>query len=363
MCDYVYPRQCGRRCGLTQCKSHEAKRADPKQQYYNRFVGDYKVLNASNVLQAIASMSTEPNLAADTIKYLFDAFELIGLAQSLKIPRITQKSGKDTTATAIVCLGQKIATVAQSPEAITALVIVQRKWRDRLHGRTLGIPNNTEDPFTLTPLSEIPESQYIAYKDSTSSQVVWGFSAPDMYYHIVSNTATNPFTRDELPEEFIRRVGIVMSRSPQEMRHFSLNSCATVDQLYTYVLGLYELEGFYLCNEWFIALTPDELGLVSRLVRGRLDPLGSATLTRVPSYINMVAHVLPPNQMNRSPSYNTSTHHDFAELMLSVVNSQSTTRFATMCFLITTVARLLPEMEESLPDWVFAAALGTANGT
>jgi hypothetical protein len=335
MCDYVYPRQCGRRCGLTQCKSHEAKRADPKQQCYSQFVGDRKVLNASNVLQTIA---VAPHLAADALKYLFDAFELIGLAQSLKIPRITQKSAKNTTATAIASLGQKIATVAQSPMTLHALIAVQRKWRDRLHGRTLGTPNNAEDPFTLTPLSEIPESQYIAYRDTTPARVVWGFSAPDLYYHIVSNTATNPFTRDELPEEFIRRVGIVMSRSPQEMRHFSLNSCATVDQLYTYVLGLYELEGFYLCNEWFIALSPDDLGLVSRLVRGRMDPLATTQTVQT-----------------------SSSHHEFGELMLSIVNSQSNTRFATMCFLVTTVARLLPEMEESLPEWVFAAALGAAN--
>ena len=122
------------------------------------------------------------------------------------------------------------------------------------------------------------------------------------------------------------------------MRHFSLNSCATVDQLYTYVLGLYELEGFYLCNEWFIALSADELGLVSRIVRCRMDPLATTQTVQT-----------------------SSSHHEFGELMLSVVNSQSNTRFATMCFLITTVARLLPEMEESLPDWVFAASVGNAN--
>jgi hypothetical protein len=262
----------------------------------------------------------------DSVKYLFDAYQLVGIAKALRIP-CTQKTKKDMLAAEIAELGIKLRKIASHPSYVQAFVRLQQLWRLKLHGNTM-IASNKDDPFTLTAIKDIPPNDAFAYKDERGR--TWAFTASDLYYYIVSNSPTNPFTRDNIPEKDLRRLGIIMKGRP--MVEFSLDSCTTIDQLYTYVLGFYEQEGFYLQNDWFKALTINDLNVIRIVVCG---------------------NNWPPIE----------SHKDFVNLMLHMVNSTDPLRFPSICLLISTASRLIPEMEEAIPDWVFTAALGQTTET
>jgi hypothetical protein len=322
MCKYILPRNSGVKCNDKKChyKSHQSLE---RQHTYRVFVGEEQRITEKNILDCISHSWSYP-LNKDTIigciLYLFDTYTLIGIGKALGI-RCFQRTKKIVIADKIADLGIHLAQFSQNKKLVTAITGIQRKWRRYLHGDTQHASNN-DDPFTLVAIKDIPSQDSFAYKDPHGN--IWAFRAEDLYYHIVTNSETNPYTRENIPENDLRRLGIIMKG--RTSMHFSLDSCTTVDQMFTYVLSFYESEGFYLQNQWFHSLNIHDLEIVKRVVYG--------------------------------DSWNTITSHkEFANFMLHVVHNVSDPlRFPRICLLIATVGHLIPEMEEALPDWVFASA-------
>ena len=324
-CTYVLPRQCGRKCGSPKCKlrSHKVGVGTESQKHYHAFIefnGGVE-LNEKNILGCLVEARRQSRETInEAVKYLIDSYQLVGIAKALGI-QCTYRYPKDTLITAIVNMGMKLGKIAGAAAQIRAIIRLQQKWRAYLHGDST-IASNNDDPFTLSQIKDMSANDVFAYKDEHGR--TWAFQAEDLYYHVRSNSPTNPFTREMIPVKDIRRLSVIMADRP--LVKFSLDSCTTVDQMYTYVLGLYDKEGFYLQNEWFKALSIHDLDVVRKVVC-RHGNTGSI-----------------------------KSHKDFAHFMLSIVTSTDPLRFPSICLLISTVSRLIPEMEEAVPDWVFASA-------
>lgn len=282
------------------------------------------VVDARNILGRI--LSTQQNLSRitidNTLKYIFDTYQLAVIAKALGIS-CTYRYPKARLTALIVDLAMKLDEITRKPSQVNAIAELQRKWRQRcLHGNP-ALASNNDDPFTLTPVSDLLQQDIFAYTDERGR--TWAFHAPDLYYHVRSNSPTNPFTRDSIPDKDLLRLDIIMKDRP--CVQFSLESCTTVDQMYTYVLSLYDKEGFYLQNDWFKALSIRDLDVVRKVVS---------------------RHVASTSIIK--------SHKDFANFMLNIVTSTDPLRFPSICLLISTVSRLIPEMEHAIPDWVFTSA-------
>lgn len=319
MCDYVYPRHNGLRCGVVHCKIHKDKCHGPAQKIYNIFIGNNKKITTSNLLECCRRLTCDKDII-DTIIYIFDAPELARIADCLPLSQRRSKS-KMHIATSIASYYKNLAILAC--KYITSIIWLQRRYRMRLRGYPCN-SRNTEDPFTLMSLHDLSLSELFAFKDNTNQ--VWAFSAPDLFYYI-SSTHTNddkpknPFTRDVIPDEAVHRLRIVMSNcSPQT---FTLDSCTTIDQMYTYVIGFFDQQGFYLQNRWFTRLSTRNLCAIANIFE---------------------------------PCANVNSHREFVQLMLRIAEGPHDTRFVRMCLLVSLVAKYNPGVEASLPEWVFTAA-------
>lgn len=304
------------------CPLHKGKRSD-FQNICLTFVGDCDVIHNQNIIKCCVEVSRKGSDAlTNIILYIFDAFGLVGVARELGIPNIGQRTSKAVCAKAIVTLAMKLTTFQGNAKAMKALVHIQRRWRIVGLKGDIAHASNDTDPFTQTPIKELPDNDLFAYTDPQN--IVWAFSAKNLYYYVTNENQINPFTREDIPDSDINRLRCIVDRSNDAITPFTLDNCTTVDQMYTYALGFYEREGFYLVNEWFLALTTEEFDGV------RHEVMGNAW-TRVVD------------------------HKSFVELMLHIVLTSSPTRFADICAIISAVARFIPEMYTALPDWIFTA--------
>lgn len=299
------------------------------QVIYRTFLGSHAKLTPNNLLEcSLTSGLTMLNIV-DTLKYLCDAYQLVWMAQELQIPKITSKSNKTVTSTAIASIAQKILNISVCEKKTHAVILLQRRWRSILNGTVYGLPTNENDPFTLTCMTDIPTQEYFAYKDHIGR--VWGFNAFDLYYHFVSNSATNPLNRDAIDDMHIRRLGIIVSRNPHLMRDYGIHSCDTIEKLYAYILHMYEQEGFYLLISWFTALSCENI----------LDLLSEADI--------------PLDIYFRNPT-DYECHRALVTHMYDLYTDSNQHRFRSLCTLICDVADFVPEMKEALPEWVALAA-------
>lgn len=289
-------------------------------------VGDNTEINASNIIgscQCLLRANVSDITIINSIKHIFDAFHLSNIAIDLGMNGITRKSNKTTLATAITRLATVLYKFESSPAMLKSLVLIQRRWRHILQGKNLGEPSNEQDPFTLADVKDIPHHLYFAFKDNSGK--VWAFNIPDLYYHTITCSATNPYNREPLDESTIQKLNILASRERLHARTFSLDDCTSINQMYTYVLSLYEHEGFYLQNDWFIALNDNELRSILQ-------------------------------SFNCTDEY--ATHRNLIDIMYHVVSTPTHTWFSDVCYLVYTIGQYIPQLKQSLPEWVEGAAFG-----
>lgn len=326
-CDYILSRNCGRRCGARDCSTHKniSRKASDMQKMCTIFTTNPTINNhivdSSNIIQCcLATLST---LSTDSLKdillYLFCVYDLVAISKELNIPKITQRTTKECAASSILELCRKLHTIKSCPKSLLSVCNLQKQWRQNKQvSVSIKDANNDVDPFTQISISEIPTNELFSYKDHKG--LVWAFSAPDMHYYVLVESAINPFTREPIPDKDLRRLFMIMSTIPEKQKEFSLDSCTNVGQMFTYVLGFYERQGFYLKNEWFTTLQNDEISTIGHFFNSLID-----------------------------------NHRQLADLMISLAFEHDAIRFARMCMLLVCVSRFHKEMEEALPDWIFEA--------
>lgn len=309
VCDYIYPRHNGRRCGKATCKLHTNALQTDLQRNASLFVGS-NVVSGTGVgelldcfVRSLESGINKLDICL-AMTHIFDA-------QALKTLTVARGS-KAVLADAIASLYMKLAKLDANKGFIRALKDLQRRWiRYTLMKHT----TNATDPFTLIPINKIPINNLFVYRDAKGR--VWAFSAKELSQY-VTDTPINPYTRDSLvASDLDRLAAYAPSPSSSPSLSVSLDMCTTIDQMFTYAMGFYD--DFYLQNWYFTNLSVRELSAIAR-----------------PAIIN--------------------SHREFAEFMINVARSPPEVRFGRMCLLVTRLAQYIDGLHSSLPEWVPTAA-------
>ena len=317
-CVYVYPRHRGRRCGQQGCRLH----LKASQHHVSIFVGSHKHVDLDDLLDCV-SRSLKNGIDKESIclamSWIYDVIELKKYMHNIGY---NVNGSKAFMARLLVTFYSAIASLQENQGFVRALIYIQKLWRrHRLHGPVKEAKNST-DPFTLTSITDLPPNEVFAYRDKCG--LVWAFSANDMS-HYVSNTPINPYTRDTIETRDLFRLADIVKMLPStEPHNVSLDTCATIDQMYTHAIGYYD--DFYLQNWYFTSLSIQDLQSIS---------------TSIPQCI---------------PTDPISTHREFAGFMISVAGSPPDVRFGRMCLLVTRIAQHIDGLYDSLPEWISAAA-------
>ena len=321
-CQYIYPRYRGRRCGQLKCNKHA--NAVKTQVDISTFVGCNKNVGHNELLDCILrsrKCGLSHNSVCSAITWIYDAQEMKKLACTLSIECAGRASNKSSITEQVVILYNNLAQLQGNTRFMRALMYVQRRWKaQRLHG-PINEAKNTTDPFTLSPISEIPTNEVFAYRDTSGK--VWAFSAKELAYY-VTTTPENPYTREIINSRDILRLNTIVSSAA--LHTVSLDTCETIDQMFTYAIGFYD--DFYLQNWYFTNISVKDLSKIAKSVC--------------------------------NTTFSIKSHRDFAEFMINIAKSPPEVKFGRMCLLVTHIAQHIAGLYESLPDWVSSAAANVA---
>ena len=242
------------------------------------FLGNDEQLTHSNVYSCFKRFWTEYDTDdVCIVKSSFDCVDMIcyihnhkgveDLACSLGLDE--ERLQKASLAMDIVLAMRKIWTIDQKPLLVDAVVALQRKWRRHLNSTDVMGPYpsqpavNTEDIFTLEPLSTLPANKIFSFKDATDQ--VFAFNAMELSAHVFKFDHTfNPYTRLEIPTKDLHRLRRWFRKQPviPDVANAADAVAAQITpmQAFTQVTSEFELTyGLFTQPQWFVALDEYEI--------------------------------------------------------------------------------------------------------
>lgn len=152
------------------------------------------------------------------------------------------------------------STLKVEQDHLAQVLIIQRWWRRRqkpvFRGPWPLVESvNTEDVFTLEPLTAFPQKYIFSYIDPYDKSV-YAFCAPELHYAIRVSGNFNPYTRKPIPDNDVKRLNAIMKYLPHKRVPRFEHTWTSVQQAYGHVLAVLEREfGIYCHSEWMLKWT------------------------------------------------------------------------------------------------------------
>jgi hypothetical protein len=288
------------------------------------------------------------DLAADMIEYIIPKPEIVSKAYEMGWKR-------DSAVAFIVRRSFATAMITKSPFLKRGIIRAQRLARTYLAHARIRLygpynlegspkPTNEEDPFTLSPIAELPAHERFSYVCDQGKLYV--LSLPDLIRYVYSNSngtqgAVNPYTREPLPAEAQHRLKRLEAMLPKETRH-PIIVWRTPTDAFVDVLHGYERLGFYTHVEWFATIHPYHIYYVYEVMnRDR----------RVPADLFLMSHLDAAIEDDpvEGPRY------ALAAAMKRLIREPWNMQFYTICTLFLVIAEHNAEMAQSLPGWILSS--------
>lgn len=146
---------------------------------------------------------------------------------------------------------------------IVYVIFIQKKFRIK---RNLEFTNK-EDPFTYTPLIELPSNKIICYQEDNKK---YGFDAIELLYYIEKNIkdgteSRNPYTRKLFDDNIVKYLNDFIAKN--KLIKKDINKCIWISDLHAYTDLSYVIEkaGFYNSPTWFLKLKNKEIITIIKL--------------------------------------------------------------------------------------------------
>jgi len=146
---------------------------------------------------------------------------------------------------------------------IDSVIYIQKMFRIK---KNLEFTNN-EDPFTYTPLIELPSNNIICYKEDNKK---YGFDAVELLYYIEKNIkdgleSYNPYTRKLFDNNIIECLKNFIAKN--KLIKKDVNICIWNSDLHAYTELSFVIEkaGFYNSPSWFLKLKNSEIITIIKL--------------------------------------------------------------------------------------------------
>lgn len=302
ICTYVLRHQNGKLCSQIDCKKHKPSLSFPLNDLH-RNLNTYDIQTLKSYIQ---STYTKPYL----ITYL-------GVSHRYK---------KDVI-DSIFELHQRLQKIHHYESSIQTF---QQRWRQKHYTF-----QNTEDPFTLESISEIPSNELFQYIDTN---YLYQFRIQEFYHHCNTNGPYNPLNRHPIPESILKKLKERLSN--RALKNFN-NPWETPTQAFLDVLYLFEKEGFYTKLDWFMNLST----------------------THVFNLFILLHIFMTEYDLNLFDIYNLDpVLHDhqtdtalllLATEMKKLVELEHSMKFLFLCSFFLILASVDPRIKRQLPDWIW----------
>lgn len=345
---------CGAACGAAE---------DPFQAVLDVFMGEFEALHPTNLYPCAARIFALHDKDAGIgevitiLCYLARRQDLDAWARAMRVPTLRAWNKQDVASALVIAL-ERIHGFAGNPRAMSAIIKSQRRRRLRTAARRGRLPSathlapgmgalhpiNTEDPFTLDALDELPPEHVFTYTDAHGA--TYGFCAPELHYAVRTLGPFNPYTREDIPIPDLFRLEQLMRTLPKKVMPSREASWRTAGDAFTTVADVYDHKGFILQVDWLCALTQSQVLHVFYQFH---------MLVRAPVAM-MDLHVLDePIRMRNL----LLSHYALAKEMLQIAETDHPMQFYFLCNLMLALSEVSRPLRRSLPEWVYMGALTT----
>jgi hypothetical protein len=121
---------------------------------------------------------------------------------------------------------------------------------------------NTEDPFTLTEISELPETEVWSFQDEKNH--VYAFHAPEIYHSVQRLGPWNPCNRQKIPDADIERLESMMTKIPMKRAGKTGN---VIFDAYSPLSNIFRRVGVHLDPTLFTHIQPFQIQQVANICR------------------------------------------------------------------------------------------------
>jgi hypothetical protein len=189
---------------------------------------------------------------ATLLSILYKTLYLNG--KNIEAMYMLQKKTKQNVITFVYDILMNTYQISKSDHAVYNIIKIQRFVRRHMYRKIIeynkGPAKNTEDPFTYDDISEIPDDNKFSYLDRNG--YIYIFNTVEFEYYLrTSDTKTNPYTKDNLPEYVMNRLHLLMLYNKLQAKQENEFKWQTILHAYTDLSHIMEKAGFYTSVEWF----------------------------------------------------------------------------------------------------------------
>lgn len=222
------------------------------------------------------------------------------------------------------------------PTRLLALRRLQQRWRAFKKTRPSSY-TNTEDPFTMESIETMSPHLRLDYEDAKGH--CYAFHAPSLHYFINTHGNWNPFTREPIPDDAIKRLNTIVTRlAPEDVPDFTV-VWRTPRDAFSDVLHDYERFGFYTDIQWFLNLNPQNIIHVYFLLS--INPFIA------PLYFQFIPL---ENSILEDPENGAAFH--LAKEMQRLIRDPIELKFYIVCNLFVALSKVSRAIHNGLPTWV-----------
>jgi hypothetical protein len=211
---------------------------------------------------------------------------------------------------------------------IETVTFIQKKFRMK---KLLEFANN-EDPFSFTPLNEIPIDSIFIYKEDDKK---YGFDAIELFYFIEKNIKEgvepyNPYTRKKIDNSILVNLELFITNN--KLIKKDINKCMWISNLHAFTeLSLViEKAGFYNSPQWFLKLKNKEI----------------ITIIKLYYYLSN-----DKNHFNFKNKGNDSLIFYFCKESIKLFNDYNN-NYILCCNFIKSLSIISSEFYNNLPEWI-----------
>lgn len=303
ICGYTLRYQNGKTCSILNCKKHKPSLSVSLKDLHR---------------------SLNTCIIDELKKYIHHTFTIDYLHTYLGIPQKNKKIYIDK----IIELHQRIHQLSIYDNVIRTF---QQRWRQKHYTQ-----QNTEDPFTLESILEVPSNELFQYVDSKN--YLYQFRIQELYHHCMTNGPYNPFNREPFNESILEKIKQRYLNVP--IKSFE-NPWETPTQAFLDVLYLFEKEGFYTNIDWFLNLSITQIFNIFILFQLFISEYDLDLFN-----IYLLDPILQENNKEKALLI-------LAKQMKELILLEHSLKFLFMCTFFLILASIEPRIKRQLPDWIW----------